>query len=99
MYRASTPTHYFRLPYEPEEIEEIWLNYEQNGQKILKKTMADLTYADDIWSIRLTQEETNLFSDAWAMAQIRVLLKNGDSFPSGKFRLAVHDVIDDGVMV
>lgn len=99
MYRASTPTHYFRLPYEPEEIEEIWLNYEQNGRKILKKTMADLTYADDIWSIRLTQEETNLFSDALAMAQIRVLLNNGDSFPSEKFRLAVHDVLDDEVMV
>lgn len=99
MYRASTPTHFFRLPYEPEEIKEIWLNYAQNDKPVLKKTMADLSYADGIWSIRLTQEETKLFSDTWATAQIRVLLKNGDSFPSAKFRVSVHDVIDDEVMV
>lgn len=98
MYRASTPTHYFRLPYAPEEIKEIWLTYTQNGTKILRKTMNDLTHDDGVWSIRLTQEETNKFSDAWATAQIRVLLNNGDSFPSKEFRLVVHDVLDDEVM-
>lgn len=98
MYRASTPTHYFRLPYEVDEIKEIWLTYDQNGENLLRKTMADLTHEDGIWSIRLTQEETNLFSNTWASAQIRVLLKNGDSFPSGTFRLQVCDVLDDEVM-
>ena len=99
MYRASTPTHYFRLPYEADEIKEIRLTYSQNGDNLLMKTKDDLTHEDGIWSVRLTQEETNLFSDAWANAQIRVLLKNGDSFPSGKFRLQVFDVLDDEVMV
>ena len=99
MYRASTPTHYFQLPYGPEEIKEIWLTYSQNGENVLRKTKADLTYNDGVWSIRLTQEETKKFSDVYAAAQIRVLLKNGDSFPSVKFRLVVHDVLDDEVMV
>jgi hypothetical protein len=98
MYRASTPTHYFRLPYAPEEIKEIWLTYSQSGANLLRKTMDELTYKDGVWSIRLTQEETNKFSDVYATAQIRVLLNNGDSFPSEKFRLVVHDVLDDEVM-
>lgn len=99
MYRASTPTHYFQLPYEPEAIKEIWLTYAQNGKNILRKTMADLLFDDGVWSVRLSQRETNLFSQPWATAQFRVLLKNGDSFPSEKFRLSVEDVLDDEVMV
>lgn len=99
MYRASTPTHYFRLRYEPDAIKEIWLSYTQDGKLILRKTIDSFKFEDGVWSVRLTQEETNLFSESWATARIRVLLKNGDSFPSQKFRLPVYDVEDDEVMV
>ena len=99
MYRASTPTHYFNIPFPAEDIRAIKLTYAQNGSKILSKTMDDLTQEDGFWKITLTQEETNKFIDAWASAQLRVLLQDGRSIPSDVFRIRVWDVLDDEVMV
>lgn len=99
MYRASTPTHCFGIPIDAEAIQDIKLTYAQDGFPVLNKTMNDLTLEDGRWKITLTQEETNLFKGSFATAQLRVLTKGGQCYPSEPMRLFVHDVLDDEVMV
>lgn len=98
MYRASTPTHRFRIPIAPENIAKILLTYTQNDKIVLEKTEADLTNEGHVWSLTLTQEETNLFASDYAQVQVRYLGTDGRSFPSRKFRLFVGAVSNDEVM-
>lgn len=99
MYRASTPTHFFKIPVDAEMIQDIKLTYAQAGKPVLNKTKEDLTLEDGWWKITLTQEEANLFAEAFATAQLRVLTTGGQCFPSAPVRLFVHGVLDDEVMV
>ena len=98
MYRASTPTHKLRIPIQPELIADLKLTYTQNGKVILEKEKADMTNEGQVWSVTLTQEETNLFSADYALAQVRYLGTDGRSFPSKTFRLYVGAVLNDEVM-
>lgn len=98
MYRASTPTHRLLIPIDPTTIVKLKLTYSQHDRIVLEKTQADMTNDGYIWTVTLTQEETNLFEGDSADAQIRYLDSNGKSFPSKKFRLYVGDVLNDEVM-
>lgn len=98
MYRASTPTHRLLIPIDPATIVKLKLTYSQHDRIILEKTEADMTNEGYIWTVELTQEETNLFEGAYADVQVRYLDSNGKSFPSKMFRLYVGNVLNDEVM-
>ena len=100
MYRASTPKHYFKIPSDMDTVNNVWLSYAQNGKKVLRRDLSTMqNYEGDIWFVQLTQEETNLFDTGIADAQIRILFKDGTSFPSKTFKVRVNYVIDDEVMI
>lgn len=100
MRRASTPTHEFELPFDSSMVLRFLLTYKQGNRIILEKRESDMTVDGNIWSIKLTQEETNLFSDkTYAYAQIRVLTPGGDLLPSDIFRVYVGEVLNDEVLV
>ena len=100
MYRASTPTHKLRLPWEESEISELWLTYSQNDKIVLEKKYSEGAFTIDgtVWSVTLTQEETNLFKADYADSQLRILFSDGTSLPSRVFRLPVLAVLNDEVM-
>lgn len=99
MYRASTPIHRLRFRIAPENIADILLTYTQNDKIILEKTKGDMTNEGNVWSVTLTQEETNLFKgDDYASLQVRYLGTDGQSFPTRKFQIYVKDVSNDKVM-
>lgn len=100
MYRASTPRHELKLPWDKSEIKELWLTYSQNGAIVLEKKHSEDAFdvEDNVWAVQLTQEETNLFKADYADAQIRILFTDGTSLPSKVFRLPVLAVLNDEVM-
>lgn len=98
MRRASTPLHEFEIPIDPTTIAKIKLTYSQNDEIVLQKTEADLTNNGNVWSIELTQEETNLFKADPADVQLRILTKEGKSIPSQIMKIYVGPVLDDEVM-
>lgn len=100
MYRASTPTHRMNIPFDEADISELWLTYTQDDEIVLEKkhSAGDFTVADGVWSVALTQEETNLFKADYAQAQIRILFADGTCLPSKAFRLPVLAVLNDEVM-
>lgn len=70
MIRATTPTHYFRFPVDPEaRFDVIEVTYRQDEQNVLVKEKTDMSFSnagteDDpiyVGQYKLTQEETKLF--------------------------------------
>lgn len=85
MKRGTTPTHKFTLPIEPAMVSKFLLTYSQNEKVVLEKTEADMTKDGNVWSVELTQEETNLFSEGNAVCQIRILTLGGDAMASQEY--------------
>lgn len=101
MYRASTPTHKYKLPFSRELIENFLLTYSDvdTGEQILVKTIEDAEFIDDHnIKVTLTQEETNLFNEGTAKAQFRVKTRNKKVIPSKDIYIRVYDVSNDEVI-
>lgn len=97
MYRVTTPTHTFRLPFEAEMIDKLRLTYKQNGKTILEKTEEDVELVDNKIVITLSQKETKSFADKKALVQLRV--KIGDKvMASNIIELLVTNVLNDEVI-
>ena len=81
MRRATTPIHTFTFPdnVKVEEVTEALVSYSQNGQKILEKTLNDLTAdtTNNTFSLALTENETKLFAPGKALIQVRVKVSGG----------------------
>jgi len=111
VYRATTPTHTFIFDIDPDEsFEQILITYVQNDNVILEKDKSDLTFSSDtshecetqyLASLKLTQEESNLFSAnprSTVTIQLRALTPSGDAVASEKMYLSVQDVLNDEVL-
>lgn len=111
MIRATTPTHRFLFDMDPDEsFEEILITYAQNNQIILEKHKKDLSFdrCDPICgkpvyiaSLKLTQEETNLFTakpKGNVNVQIRAITSDGDAVASDILQIPVKNVLNDEVL-
>lgn len=99
MRRGTTPTIYFKLPFELDLVDELWLTIEQRDKEIITKTKADVTPDGDRYIIKLTQEETlNLDDGIEAKAQLRIRTTAGEALASSIKRLNVEEILKDGVI-
>ena len=98
MKRASTPLHKLRIPFDAAEIDKLKMTYTQNDNIVLEKDKEDFTVDGNVWSVRLTQQETNLFKADKAQVQIRIKFTDGTVLPSDIFTLGVGPVLNDEVM-
>ena len=62
--RGTTPTHSFTLPDELNGVElaALYITYRQDGKTVIEKDRSSISIEDGVASVRLTQEETLLFS-------------------------------------
>lgn len=100
MYRATTPTHTFELPFDCEQfVSKILITYKQGSNIILEKTESDVSISGKNVQFQFTQEETNLFKpNIICDIQIRVLTKGGQSLTSQEWHKTVEDVLNDKVL-
>lgn len=99
MIRATTPTHSFTLPFDYNSyVEKILISYFQDDKIVLEKTESDVEIDGKIVSYKLTQQETNLFSDGIVKIQVRVITLNQDALVSNIYHMAVKDVLNDEVL-
>lgn len=98
-YRATTPTHKFKLNISLDTVEELKICYSQKGYKVLKKTLADCkTENGNTVVVTLTQEETKKFYGSMADVQIKVKTGGGNVLASPIYKILCKDVLDDEVM-
>lgn len=104
MYRATTPTHTYKLPIQTSDCKIIKVIYKQGETKIIKYYMDNIeadgmTLDGDKVIIKLTQEETLMFNAKEPVrAQIRVLTNDDDAFASRRFRIAVNETQDEEIL-
>lgn len=111
MFRATTPKHTFVFDVDPDAtFKEILVTYAQEGKVILEKEKKDMTFGEQLddkgeteylASLKLTQEETNLFTTRISKnvtVQVRVLTNTDDAVAFNKIQIPLFDVLNDVVL-
>ena len=104
MYRVTTPTHTFKLPFDTGDCKSIQLMYKQKGITLEKHyengvLPAGMILDEDQVIQILTQEETKQFKEGLALVQVRVLTNSGKAYASQEFSVAVNDVLNEDILV
>lgn len=99
MYRGTTPTLKFTLPFEASTLAEAYISIEQNQRVILEKSIEDCTLSGNTISVKLTQEETlKLLVQDQTKVQLRVRLSDGSALASQIFVIPTERILKDGVI-
>ena len=99
MYQGTTPTHKFKLNIDTSIIKKFRVLYAQNDDVLLTKTEEDVKYEDGFAVVRLSQEDTFLFSKYSPITiQLRVLTKNGDALVSVPTKRSIVECLSDEVL-
>ena len=101
LQRGTTPVHSFTLPEELKDVDfaALYITYKQGGKTVLEKDINAISVKDGVASVRLTQEETLLFSDRRkCYIQVRLRTAAGDALVSNVVDIPVYDVLKEGVI-
>jgi len=108
MIRGTTPTHIFTFEeINPADLKQLNIYYAQQGIVLLTKTKSDcvITTVESEnkttynVAVTLTQEETNLFRAKYDVEiQVRILTPDNVALATPKYRLSIHDVLNDEVL-
>lgn len=99
MYRGTTPTLKFTLPFDTSTLDAVWVTIAQGGNVIIDKTKVDCDLKGKEIIVTLTQEETlALKAESKAEIQLRVLTTDGLALASEIFREDTKCILKDGVI-
>ena len=74
MYRGTTPTITFTLPFDGSGITVLNLCFAQKGEVILEKTLQDCVMEGSTLQVRLSEAETLLFDHRKGMVEMQLRL-------------------------
>ena len=99
MYRGTTPTLRFKLPFAVNTLAVAYVSFKQKETVRLEKTLAEATVDGDTLEYKLTQSETLKFSaDSMVDIQVRVRTNDGTALASKIITLPVKKIIKGGVI-
>ena len=99
MYRGTTPTPKFTLPFDTSTLEAVWVTIAQGGKVIINKEKSDCDLKGTDISVTLTQAETlALTAGNKTEIQLRVLTTDGLALASEIFRENTDYILKDGVI-
>ena len=98
MYRGTTPTIGFQLPFECSYIGVLNIAFAQNDKVIFEKTLRDCELDGRIIAVRLTENETLSLNDRKELEiQLRVAIGN-NKFASNIIKTTVGRILKEGVL-
>lgn len=105
MYRGTTPTLYFSLPFEASRLEYLSIAfaqkdnpYQQDAKLVFEKTIGSCSINENEVVCELTEEET-LLLDCHYPVEIQLRAKcNGKSMASEIFNVPVERILKDGCL-
>lgn len=104
MYRVTTPTHTFKLPFDTSTCAEIVVTYKQGATELTKHYQdgvlpPGMSLDDENVNIRLEQTETKAFKAGQHIyAQVRVLTTDNNALASQMFKLDANEVLNEEVL-
>lgn len=97
MYRGTTPTLTFTLPFETNLISKCYVSFFQKERLRVEKELTNCDCVGKTITVKLTQSDTLSFvSNAVVKIQIRALLSDGNAVASKVMEMNVKDVLKDG---
>ena len=99
MYRGTTPTLRFTLPFDTSTLDVVWVTIAQGGKVIINKEKSDCDLNGKDISVTLTQAETLVLTAGnKTEIQLRVLTTDGLALASEIFRENTDYILKDGVI-
>lgn len=99
MYRGTTPTLDFTIPFDTELISELYLTFSQKDKPLFEKQKSDCKCESNVISVRLSQEETLKLDDAYSVEmQMRVKTTEDEVLASEIIKVSVSQILKDGVI-
>lgn len=101
MFRGTTPTLEFKIPYTVEEIELGYVTFSRNGQKFMDIPFSDSRVVLEDYSIFVyfSQEDTLSFNSRTVYSiQLRILLSEGVAVASNIMTMPVEAILKNGVI-
>lgn len=96
MFRYTTPTLLFKLPFEASELTEAYITLVQKS-KTIEKALSDCTTEGQELCLVLTQEETGqLEAQRDTQVQLRCKDTSGKAYASKVFTIRIDDVLKEG---
>lgn len=98
MYRGTTPTLKFEMPFYPNVIETISIAFAQNGWLVFEKNAFDRCH-DYTIEVDLTENETLMLTDGVPL-EIQIRCKvNDKKLASNIIKTDVKRILKDGVLI
>ncbi len=99
MFKGTTPTHIFSIPFHVRMVKKVLVVYSQNGTEILRKQTEDCILEENTIGIPLTQEETFKFNHKCnVQVQIRVLTTEDIAYASPIFVKSAKQCLSNEVI-
>ena len=97
MRRGTTPTNTFASDVDLTGAEVMYITYKQAGKTVIEKTLPDVTFGEDSFSVDLTQEETLRFNSQQEVEiQVRVKFMGDEAIASNIIKTTVGRILKDG---
>lgn len=97
--KGCTVKNAFSIPYKEDEIDVLYITYQQQGDTVLEKELSDCAFGEGFVSVDLSQEDTLAFqSNQSVQIQIRAKLKNGIATKSKVIKTMTDNILKDGVI-
>lgn len=96
MYRGTTPTLYFTMPFDSTGISQLYITFNQEGKYVLEKTLGDVTYTDKRIELKLTQTDTLQIKSGAIQMQIRVKFEDDSAIASNIIYTTAKDILKGG---
>lgn len=98
MIRGTTPTHIFNTQESTRTLAEIRVFYSQGDRLLFTKTEDDVTLLENAIKVRLSQQETMMFSHAMpAKVQLKVLTIDGIAKATPVKMVPVGEILSEEV--
>ena len=99
MYRGTTPTMTFTLPFDTGDITALNLCFVQQGEIVLEKGLMDCVLEEKNLLVSLTEQETLLFGAEKGMVEMQLRVGCGDiRMASAIMRVPVKKILKDGCL-
>lgn len=101
MFRGTTPTLQFKIPYTEDQVQLGYITFSRNGKLFLDIPFSDERVSLEDYSVSVTfsQEDTLRFnSRAVYSIQLRILLEDDVAVASNEMTMPVEAILKNGII-
>ena len=100
MFRGTTPTLEFEIPFDTSLIDELFVTITQANVVTVEKDRSQCELSGNVITVKLTQKDTLIFKNKYfggaARLQVRIKMLNGEALASDIIDLEIGEILKEG---